>query len=407
MKFSLAIAALVAASASAKAPKHHELTSDYSFKQYVQDFSKSYSAAEYRTREAIFEENKADIIAHNEANLHSFKKGINDFTDMRHDEGHFGYSKGAHDAWNGVRTLTADELPFEVEPADALPASIDWREKGVVTAVKDQGGCGSCWAFAAAATLESHIAIETGTLFNLSPQEFVSCMPNPNKCGGNGGCEGATVDMAFDWMIGKGGIVQEYQMGYTSYYGENGNCTIADDMKNDPSHLGSSTNSMLHDGPDPAGVKGAVANIEGYARLETNDYLTLLNAVAKTGPVAVSVAASPWKAYESGVFEGDFTSESLDVNHAVTLVGYGTDEETGKDYWLIRNSWKPTWAEDGYIRLRRVDPATLEDPDSICGMDVTPQHGTACEGETEAVKVCGYSAIHFDNVIATGGHLVQ
>jgi cathepsin L len=97
-----------------------------------------------------------------------------------------------------------------VTAADTLPDHVDWREKGVVTAVKDQGGCGSCWAFAAAATLESHIAIETGTLFNLAPQEFVSCMPNPNKCGGAGGCQGATVDMAFDWMEKKGGIVSEY-----------------------------------------------------------------------------------------------------------------------------------------------------------------------------------------------------
>jgi len=91
----------------------------------------------------------------------------------------------------------------------------------------------------------------------------------------------------------------------------------------------------------------------------------------------------------------------------VTLVGYGTDEESGKDYWLVRNSWKPTWAEDGYIRLLRQDPSKLDDAESICGMDTKPQDGTACEGETDAVKVCGTSAIHFDNVIAVGGHLVQ
>ena len=92
---------------------------------------------------------------------------------------------------------------------------LDWRDRGAVTDVKDQGQCGSCWAFAATAVLESHIAIETGTLFNLAPQEFVSCMPNPEKCGGTGGCSGATVDLAFDYAMKNGGIVQEYQMGYT------------------------------------------------------------------------------------------------------------------------------------------------------------------------------------------------
>jgi cathepsin L len=186
-------------------------------------------------------------------------------------------------------------------------------------------------------------------------------------------------------------------MGYTSYYGDNGNCTIADDF----------ARSGLLGGPDPDGIKGAVANIDGYSKLPTNDYLALLNAIAKTGPVAVSVAASPWKAYEAGIFEVGFDSESLDVNHAVTLVGYGTDEESGKDYWLVRNSWKPTWAEGGYIRLLRQDPDSLADPESICGMDTAPMDGTACEGQTDAIKVCGTSAIHFDNVIPTGGHLVQ
>ena len=125
--------------------------------------------------------------------------------------------------------------------------------------------------------------------------------------------------MAFDWMIRKGGVVSEYQMGYTSYYGENGNCTIAGGFEE--GMVGRSFG-----GPDPGGIKGAVANIKGYSKLPTNDYLALLNAVAKTGPVAVSVAASPWKSYESGIFTSGFDSDSLDLNHAVTLVGYGEKE---------------------------------------------------------------------------------
>ena len=95
-------------------------------------------------------------------------------------------------------------------------------------------------------------------------------MPNPNKCGGAGGCQGATVDMAFDWMIGKGGIVQEYQMGYTSYYGDNGNCTIEEpDMNFDESRVQKGLLGKTLRGPDPGGIKGAVANIDGYAKVST------------------------------------------------------------------------------------------------------------------------------------------
>ncbi|GMI31122.1 hypothetical protein TrCOL_g1076 [Triparma columacea] len=397
MKFT-ALALSLLAAADAKAPKHHEFEAveAYTFKEFTRDFNKVYDNVEYSRREEIFNANKEDIMSHNKLLGRTYHKGFNEFTDFEDHEGNFGYAKGSHSAWSNARVLAHDELPFEVESADKLPASVDWREKGVVTAVKDQGGCGSCWAFAATAVLESHIAIETGTLFNLAPQEFVSCMPNPEKCGGTGGCAGATVDLAFDYAMSNGGMVQEYQMGYTSYYGEDGECTIETN----------GAKSFLRDGPDPDGITGGVANIKDYAKLPTNDYLALLNAVAKTGPVAVSVAASPWKSYESGVYQGTFDSESLDVNHAVTLVGYGTDSDTGLDYWLVRNSWKPTWAEGGYIRLLRVDPDALEDPESICGLDTKPQDGTACEGQTANITVCGTSAIHFDNVIPIGGYLI-
>ena len=112
--------------------------------------------------------------------------------------------------------------------------------------------------------------------------------------------------------------------------------------------------------------------------------------------------------YKSGVYTSDTCkSGPLDVNHAVVMVGYGTDEDTGLDYFLIRNSWKPTWAEHGYIRLLRTDPDSLDDPDTNCGMDTKPQDGTGCKGDTDPVKVCGTSAILFDNLIPLGGHLLQ
>lgn len=92
--------------------------------------------------------------------------------------------------------------------------------------------------------------------------------------------------------------------------------------------------------------------------------------MATVGPIVVSVDASHWHSYESGVFNGCNYTDNIDVNHAVVLVGYGTDEELG-DFWLIRNSWGTGYGENGYIRLARESEVT-------CGVDSTPQHGTAC-----------------------------
>ena len=249
---------------------------------------------------------------------------------------------------------------------------------------------------------------------------MVSCVENPQNCGGSGGCEGATIELAFDFVIENGGMVQEYQMGYMSYYGEQGQCYIipgkrkhnstyiADDERSDKNSKREinylRTSSKV--GPDPGGVEGAVATIEGYIALTKNSYEELMNAVAKMGPVAASVAASSWHDYESGVFvmEGGYTAENLDINHAVVIVGYGTDEETGLDYWLVRNSWSPTWGEHGYIRLLREDPTQTSH--DICGIDETPEHGSECDGGADAVVVCGTSGILYENFIPTGGHLV-
>ena len=222
------------------------------------------------------------------------------------------------------------DLPFDIDDVSTLPKSVDWRTHGVTTPVKNQGMCGSCWAFASTAVLESHIAIRTGVLYSLSMQELVSCVPNPRHCGGGGGCGGATGYLAMDY-VASAGIIEEWQMGYQSYNGKQVNCTL----KNNTSSLR---------GTDRPYIRGAVASIEGYAILPTNNYAATMNAVAKMGPLVVSVACSHWHFYRGGVFTDNSTdSATYDLDHAVVLTGYGTDEETGEDYWLIRNSWGPRW----------------------------------------------------------------
>merc|ERR1719198_2931590 len=231
--------------------------------------------------------------------------------------------------------------------------------------------------------MESHIAKETGVMFNLSPQELVSCMPNPQQCGGTGGCMGATCELGYEFYMSHGGVVQEYQMGYTSYYGEDGACYIENI-------------TSAHDGgPDPEGITTGVANITGYTVLPRNNETALMNALATVGPIAITVAAMDWKNYESGVYAPDAFDGDLD--HAVVLVGYGTDEDSGLDYWLVRNSWSPTWGEGGYIRIKR---------STDCGTDTTPLDGVACSGETDSITVCGTSGMLYDSSFPTGGYLL-
>ncbi len=189
------------------------------------------------------------------------------------------------------------------------------------------------------------------------------CAPNLNHCGGSGGCNGATAEIAFEYMTTSAGMFQEYQYSYSSYYGRDYACSL------------------------PTGTN-PVAKINGYVKLPENDYKSLMNAIAKVGPVAISVDASNWSGYSSGIFDG-CNQTNPDIDHAVVLVGYG--EEDGQKYWIVRNSWSPSWGEKGYIRLARVD-----NEEQRCGSDITPQDGSACDGETDPVKVCGTCGILYD-----------
>jgi cathepsin L len=243
---------------------------------------------------------------------------------------------------------------------------LDWREKdGIVTPVKDQGGCGSCWAFSATETFESHLAIATGTKApQLSPQQIVSCAPNPKHCGGTGGCQGSTQPLAFQYTEGAG-LTTEANYRYA---GRTGTCQTSK-------------------------IKPVAFN-GGLTQLQVNNYTQLMQAV-QIGPIAISLDAGGFltnQAYGGGVVT---CGNDWDMDHAVQLVGYGTDG--GKDYWLVRNSWGSGWGESGYIRLERFGEG--KEP---CGMDKTPQDGDACQGDTKARKYCGSCGILSASSYPTG-----
>jgi len=246
-----------------------------------------------------------------------------------------------------------------------LPKSFDWRKKGVISQVKDQGHCGSCWAFGTTETVESHAAIATGLLATLSPQQLVSCAPNPLQCGGIGGCQGSIPEVAFNY-IQQYGMTSEWMMPYTSYYGDDGKC-------------GWNETKVPSQG---------IVTISGYRKLPSNDYAAVMDALVNIGPLAINVQADTWKDYHGGVFDGCTNYSNVDIDHVVQLVGYGTDAKLG-DYWLVRNSWDVTWGEGGFIRLKR-------ESSPKCGDDVTPSHGTGCKAGPSKQRVCGTCGLLFD-----------
>jgi cathepsin L len=388
----------------------------YSFEQYVKDFGKEYASPdEYESRKSIFAINLDTILKHNDetqAAHGGHMLGINQFADTTANEMPLGFDKST--SWatlarppqnislSAQRSLSS--LPMSIDDVKDLPREVDWRKLGVVTPVKNQGMCGSCWAFASAAVLESHIALQTNVLMELSEQQLLSCASNPMWCGGTGGCTGATAEIAFE-HVKQHGIVSEWSFGYQSGHGANVSCPLSQQ---------SHSSILRNDVSGSELYKESVATISGYVSLESNNYQVLMNAVAKLGPVTVSVAAHPWMLYQSGVLDVPFNATgATDIDHLVVLEGYGTDGISGEDFWLVRNSWGPLWGEGGYIRLKRVDPNTLGNPDDACGIDVTPADGDACSKDKNgheitppAVKVCGNSGILYGGVVLIGGHLL-
>jgi len=347
----------------AQAVKWHELH-DYSFEKYTTEFTKTYiTQEETKFRKQLFEKRLGEIRAHNVDPTNTWKKGVNQFTDFTDVE--FRQLLGVKKSLLYQQKMTQVQqivVPIEERRTD-LPEQIDWRDHGVITDVKDQGRCGSCWTFATAEQTESEYALATKRLHVLSEQQILDCTPNPQHCGGTGGCGGGTAELAWARIKEMGGLNSEWTYPYQSYFGAAYSC-----------HFGQGK---------------PVVKVSSFVNLPTNELDPILNYVGTKGPLAISVDASTWSAYETGVFNG-CNQTSPDIDHAVQLVGYGKDPVLG-DYWLVRNSWSPSWGEAGYIRLKRTS-------DIQCGIDTTPSDGDGCDGGPPTVKVCGTCGILYDGV---------
>uniref|UniRef100_A0A8C7DNS9 Pro-cathepsin H n=1 Tax=Oncorhynchus kisutch TaxID=8019 RepID=A0A8C7DNS9_ONCKI len=272
-----------------------------------------YDMEEYYHRLQIFIENKRRIDYHNEGN-HKFTMGLNQFSDLTFAEFRKSFlltepqncsaTKGSHVSSNG---------PY--------PESVDWRKKGhYVTAVKNQGPCGSCWTFSTTGCLESVTAIATGKLLQLSEQQLVDCAQAFN----NHGCNGGLPSQAFEYIKYNKGIMTEEDYPYTA-----------------------------HDDTCKFKTELAAAFVKDVVNITKYDEMGMLDAVARFNPVSLAYeVTSDFMHYDGGVYTSMECHNTTDtVNHAVLAVGYG--EEKGTPYWIVKNSWGSSWGMKGYFFIER------------------------------------------------------
>ncbi|KAJ7967494.1 Cysteine proteinase [Quillaja saponaria] len=307
------------------------------YEAWLVKHGKAYNAlGEKEKRFEIFKDNLKFIEEHNMAEKRTYKLGLNRFADLTNEEYRAIYlgSKMNRSAGNLSGTRKSDRYAYKV--GDELPESVDWREKGAVVPVKDQGQCGSCWAFSTIAAVEGINQIVTNDLIPLSEQELVDCDKSYNQ-----GCNGGLMDYAFDFIVNNGGIDTEDDY---PYWARDGSC-------------------------DPNRKNARVVSIDGYEDVPENDEKSLKKAVAHQ-PVSVAIEAGgrAFQLYNSGVFTGLCGTQ---LDHGVVVVGYGT--ENGTDYWIVRNSWGPRWGENGYIRMER-NVASIAT--GKCGIAVEPSYPT-------------------------------
>lgn len=227
--------------------------------------------------------------------------------------------------YKGRKPAPINESEPMIFDESVMAATVDWRTKGAVNKVQDQGQCGSCWAFSATAAMEGEHFIKSGTLLKLSESQVVDCDTKSD------GCDGGLEIWAFNYLKTHG---QELEVDYP-YKARTRSCNYV-------------------------ASKGKVHDIS-HSQVTPKSASQLKAAIAKQ-PVCVSVdAGTPFMNYQSGIL--DSTKCGTNLDHAITAVGYGT--ESGVGYFIVRNSWGTSWGEKGYIRMADI-PAKKNS--GVCGV---------------------------------------
>jgi len=338
------------------------------FKEFKSLHNKVYeSLEEENLRKVVFRENLNKIRKHNARRMVSWTMKVTEFADLTEEE----FRDRMLGGYVKTPSSQSPSRASKVSVAD-LPESVDWRDQGVITDVKNQGSCGSCWAFATVEQIESYVALNNVTVPQLSTQEVTTCTPNTLSCGGTGGCKGSIPQLGFNYVQLFGLTTEKEYPYWSGVTGMTGRCKY--DLEG----------------------RAPVAIVSGFDTLPRNDIGIVMEHLANVGPLAIAGDASPWQFYGHGVFDSCSYDSNIELNHAIQLVGYGTDPSLG-DYWLVRNSWGSNWGEHGYIRLKRESELT-------CGLDTKPMNGLACQGGpgNDVQHVCGMCGILYDSSYPLG-----
>nr|XP_039258208.1 procathepsin L-like [Styela clava] len=310
-------------------------TVDDEWNMWKEKFNKFYyDEKDEAVRQYIWQKNKEYITSHNKRadnGEHSYRLGMNKFADLDSNEFakmFLGYRNASDDK---KRAVECKKSSIFVSSNNYAPLAhhVDWRTKGYVTPVKDQGQCGSCWAFSTTGSLEGQHFKATGKLVSLSEQNLMDC----SKPEGDFSCEGGLMDYAFDYIIENGGIDTEASYPYEA--SDESTCKFA-----------------------KRSVGATMTSCVDVTPRQSED--ALRKAVATIGPVSVAIDASQpsFQLYASGVYDEPNCS-STQLDHGVLAVGYGTED--GNAYWIVKNSWGPNWGDHGYIKMSR-------DKNNQCGI---------------------------------------
>ena len=296
------------------------VNANLNWEQFKNRYNKQYSNKSIENyRRDIFNNNIDKINDHYHK---SYNLGVNEFTDLTHTEffGNYILNEGNYINFAKCKQINYSNIMLGV------PKSQDWRLKNAVTPVKNQGQCGSCWAFSAVGAIEGIMSISTGKLINLSEQQVIDC------CTTDESCNGGLMTNAFDYVTENEGLCCDNEYPYIAKSQE----CMANDCDTIPE---SKINGCIDiTGGGEKGLRFAVAG----------------------QPVSVAIEAdkSVFQFYKSGIFESDKCGDNLD--HGVLVVGYTND------YWIVKNSWGPSWGENGYIRIKMGD--------NICGISNMPSY---------------------------------